>query len=113
MTTKLHVFLREHAIVKVSCEPEHMHPKDCFDDERDIVAVLEKAEWNEWGWCCICVTVTFEGMSECEYLGACSYDSEKDFITSGGYYEDMLHDCFALLEKRLIKLHETVSTLTN
>jgi hypothetical protein len=112
MTTKLNDFLREHATVKVSCEPEHIHPKDCFDDARDIAEIVEKAEWNEWAWCCIRVKVTFEGISESEYLDGCSYDSEKDFVTSGDNYEDMLHNCFATLEKRLIKLHETVSTLT-
>jgi hypothetical protein len=112
MTTKLNDFLREHATVKVSCEPEYMHPKDCFDDAHDIAAIVEKAEWNEWAWCCICVKVTFQGLSETEHLGCCSYDSEKDFIISGDYYEDMLHNCLATLETRLIKLHETVSTLT-
>lgn len=112
MTTKLNDFLREHATVKVSCEPEDAHPKDLFDDARDIAEILEKAESNEWGWCCIRVKVTFQGLTESEYLGACSYDSEKDFVTSGDYYEDMLHTCFATLETRLIKLHDTLSTLT-
>jgi len=112
MTTKLNAFLREHATIEILCEPEHMHPKDCFDDARDVAKVLEKAESNEWAWCCIRVKVTFEGISECEYLGGCSYDSEKDFVASGDYYEDMLHVCLATLEKRLVKLHETLSTLT-
>ena len=111
MTTKLQQFIREHATITIACEPEHMHPKDAFDDERDVAAVLEKIKDTEWAWCCVCVTVTFEGMSECEYLGACSYDSEVDFVNSSGYYEDMLHTCFATLESRVKKLHETVQAL--
>jgi len=113
MTTKLNDFIREHAAIEVSCEPEHIHPKDLFDDARDIAAILERAELNDWGWCCVRVKVTFEGISESEYLGGCSYDSEKDFVTSGDYYEEMLHNCFARLETHLVKLHDTLSTLTN
>lgn len=113
MTTKLQQYIREHATITIACEPEHMHPKDVFEDERDIAAVIEKMEWNEWAWCCVCVTVTFEGMSECEYLGGCSYDSESDFVNSSGYYDDMLRGCFTKLESRIKKLHETVQALTN
>lgn len=113
MRTKLQQFMRDNATIKIECMPEPIHPKDAFDDERDIAAVIEKMEWNEWAWCCVRVSVTFEGMSECAYLGACSYDSKSDFVKSGDYYNDMLHTCFATLESRVRKLHEIVQALTD
>lgn len=46
-----------------------------------------------WAWCCVRVTasITIGGTrySGDDYLGGCSYDGERDFKQSGGYYEDM------------------------
>lgn len=63
--------------------------------KRQIKALLEKAETNEWHWCSIAVTAEYmdEDCNEyvaTAYLGGCSYKSRLDFIKSNDYYADMV-----------------------
>ena len=87
---------RDDVTITVEALPEDQHPDDCFalDDpeaQKKIVdEILEKAEWNEWAWCCIKVTVSWRGHSASDYLGACSYDSKEAFVAEDGYYSDMV-----------------------
>ncbi len=55
--------------------------------EREIREDLEQG--NPWAWCCVKVTATWKDWTGTDYLGACSYASEKDFVTEDGYYPDM------------------------
>lgn len=77
------------------CLPEESHPRDHFAsgeeqyDREDIAKVLEELEkGNEWGWCCIKVTAKWKQFTGSDFLGCCSYSSQKDFETDE-YYSDM------------------------
>ncbi|HEY3525971.1 MAG TPA: hypothetical protein VGK47_07230 [Nitrososphaeraceae archaeon] len=56
---------------------------------------------NVWAWCCVKVSASFKGIeSDPEYLGACSYKSEKDF-KKGLYYADMRQTAYDNLISKL------------
>jgi len=74
----------------VTPEVEHTHPDDCFaldvDAQTEIVnSIIQDSETNEWAWCCVCVKGSFGGIEAETYLGACSYESRKQFEQSGDY----------------------------
>ena len=84
----------------VQTDKEHFTPKQsmkgCSQEEIDnfcdaVKEVLEKAD-GAWGWCCVKVTGVLKDdikFNNVECLGCCSYLSEADFMTPGGYYDDM------------------------
>ena len=84
---------------RIECQPEDIPIRGnvCAsgDESHDLEcenAVIESLErGNEWAWCCIRVTAFIDGidLEGVDYLGRCSYKSEKDFKRSSGYYQDM------------------------
>lgn len=81
----------------LTCEPEIMEIEGNVlasdDDEADAEAEAfvraELESGNEWAWCSVKVTASWNGFEGDAYLGGCSYKSEDDFKTPGGYYDDM------------------------
>lgn len=67
------------------------------------------ASGNEWAWCVAIVWVEFAGVTERETLGACSYESERDF-RAGGYYEDMVGEAIDRLAERLEEQNDQLVT---
>lgn len=62
---------------------------DDKEDEKCALAIEASLRaGNLWAWCTVEVRATYKGFSASDYLGACSYKSERDF-KRGGYYEDM------------------------
>lgn len=57
--------------------------------------VKEESEGG-WWWCTVKLTVTFKKNGEnhqgTAYLGECSYKNAEDFITSSGYFNDMVKE---------------------
>ena len=74
------------------------------DDDLDTQAENEIIEdynnGNEWAWCTVRVTARWRDFVGADFLGGCSYESEKDFI-AGGYYEDMKARALATLNNEL------------
>ena len=76
------------------------------DDEEDAATckkIREDMQHNEYAWCCIEVRCYYQGeIFGNDFLGGCSYESQKGFM-EGGYYEDMkdraLEELCAELEK--------------
>lgn len=94
----------EDCTITIEPEPETDDPKDHFEFPEDVVLAKERIEdGNEWGWCCVKVTVKCGPLSADDYLGACSYTSEEEFKT-GGYYEDMVDRCVDQLNEQLDEL---------
>lgn len=80
--------------IEFTAEPEHLSPSDMFDDERDIKYIQKQWErGNDYVWFCAKVTVSYKGYSADDYLGCCSYESERDFKENSGYYADMIYQC--------------------
>lgn len=64
---------------------------------------------NEWAWCSVKVTAYIDlpglDLEESDYLGACSYKSQRDF-EKGGYFEDMKLEAKTRLLRRLAEIQD-------
>jgi len=50
--------------------------------------ILDKlVSGNQWAWCTVEVEASYNGNIVSEYLGACSYESERDFRACDTYAE--------------------------
>jgi hypothetical protein len=70
-------------------------------DRRAERRVMDALEWNQWAWCTVEVRAEYGDFSASDFLGCCSYDSERDFRQPGGYYEDMKHEALDRLNEEL------------
>ena len=108
---------RDDVTITVEALPEDMAPEEHFatgDDEQDrkiCAEIREKAEQNEWAWCCIKVTASWRGHRASDYLGGCCYDSKEDFIAQNDYYPDMVDRALEELNAEVLSDYETLKTL--
>lgn len=85
----------------VEMEPEYEDPRRFFDDSRDVEFVLQQIKaGNDWEWCTVKVTARYQDFKGVAYLGACSYEDEKEFLKDASY-EDMCADALARLNAEL------------
>lgn len=104
---KLSELIKNEALIQVDCLSEDMPIRgnviDSGDNEFDrqsedeIIHQLENG--NEWAWCTVKVTASWEGLTTTEYLGGCSYKNKEDFMCDG-YYMDMIDTCLAELTQK-------------
>jgi len=100
--------IKDNTEFSISLLTEHTHRQDMLEDQESIDKILSDLEWNEWAWTCVKVTATFEGIEGTDYLGCCSYENEKDFI-SCGYYEDMKAQAMEELLKKIESLQIAIN----
>lgn len=87
---------------------------DDEDYDREIEdAILARLEDGDiWAWCCVKVTAKWNGFEGDDYLGACSYANEEEFIRLSGYYDDMkeraLDDLNATIEYYARRIEELI-----
>lgn len=102
----------------VKCLPEDIPVEgnasaidDATDAEivKDIYDQLERG--NQWAWCTVKVTAKWREFEGTDYLGGCSYKSEKDFTQPGGYYDDMKLEALADLNAKLIQIENSLKEL--
>lgn len=102
----------------LTCEPEDtpfVGNCSAIDDETD----REQEQWtrdqldsgNEWAWCHVTVTAKWKGYAGRDTLGECSYLSEKDFTSPGGYYDQMKAEALADLNRVIQEAYETQKEL--
>ncbi len=107
---------RDDVTITVKCEPEDMSiegncmasgdedfDKECADEIR---SKLEAG--NDWAWCCVALTVSWQGFEASDYLGGCSYDSEEDFRKPGGYFDDMVDAALEALNEKVQAAHNAM-----
>jgi hypothetical protein len=71
------------------------------DDEETIRKIYD----GELTWFCAEVTASKEGVElGADYLGACCYETTKDFVTAGDYYEDMVNTAITEAKSTIAKL---------
>jgi hypothetical protein len=97
----------QNAHIAIEPRPEYSHPRDSFEFQDDIDHVIKEAQWNEWAWCCVKVSATYKGITESEYLGACSYKDEADFRACD-YFKDMARCCIECLAVKLKDIQDTL-----
>jgi hypothetical protein len=56
---------------------------------------------NYWAWCDVRLIGRYKGLEAYDCLGACSYLNREDFVTPGGYYDDMQNTLMAELQGML------------
>ena len=71
--------------------PEHMHPRDSFDDSiTDIDELCDKIDNGDYVWFTAKVTASKNGIElASDYLGGCLYESFMQFVSYEDYYADM------------------------
>ena len=77
--------------------------------EDEIIARLN--DGDVWAWAEVIVTARYDGINGIEgvdYLGCCTYADEADFVTSGGYYDDMCRAACAELRDELERIYNAV-----
>lgn len=84
---------------------------DAADKELEDSIIARLNGGDLWAWCCVKVTAKWKGWKGVDYLGACSYESEKDFKEPGGYYDDMKASALADLNKSLANCAGELSEL--
>lgn len=102
----------------VECLEESMHPRECMDsgdaemDKADAAEILRRLKTNPWAWCTVKVTASWGGYRSSDYLGGCSYESEKDFKSGDSdYYADMKSSALAGLNAKLRAEYGKLKTL--
>lgn len=87
---------------EVICHPEEIPVRGnaCGHDGSDdceawIFSELDRG--NEWAWCCVEVKATWGDFEASDYLGECSYASEKDFSAPDGYLPQMKDEALSAL----------------
>lgn len=77
--------------------------------EEEIIRRLDGG--NVWAWANVLVTVKYKGILQTtESLGCCSYDDERDFRQSGGYFDDMVSTCIDEINAQLAELSDAIPT---
>jgi len=78
-----------------SIQPEIMHPSESFDsssfaDDDGLQKLIEAIDNGSLQWFVVRVQAFKNGiLLASDYLGGNCYENPSDFITEGGYYEDM------------------------
>lgn len=108
-----HEKLKAKAEIEIRVHAEDIHPRDSFDDPRDVKWALDQLNsGNEWGWCCVEVRATFLDLVGRDVLGGCSYENETAF-RAGMYFDDMVKNAveeLAVVLERTFSAIETVAT---
>lgn len=111
--TKIEGIIENEMKIEISKTPCLHSIRDSFDS--DIMTQEEvnqhyfNAESNTWYWCDVEVKAIWENIEISEYMGECSYKSEKDFIENSGSYSDMVKTVKAEMKSRLENLKEKLS----
>lgn len=79
--------LEEHAPVRGNALASGDDAEDRKAEDK-IIRRLDKG--NQWAWCTVKLVGRFKSLESVEYLGCCSYKSERDFVKNSGYYDDMV-----------------------
>lgn len=107
--------LKALAKIEILVHHEDADPLDSFGydtkEENEVAArqVRELADRTEWGWCVVEVRATFAGVVGRDVLGGCSYESEADFKSPGGYYDDMVSTALDDLATQLEDIADNIN----
>lgn len=78
------------------------------DKEQEDFVRSQLDSGNDWAWCIVKVTGEFKGLTAYDYLGGCSYSSEKAFIDNNDHYADMKDRCASEIAESLFHIQDIV-----
>lgn len=117
MKAQLRKLTLDEVKVTFTMEHEFTSPKEIYSsgDEESEEAILkwlddEEFKGNQYAWFSAKVTVSWNSFSRTEYLGCCSYESEKDFLESDCYH-GLVEECLDRLNEDLSERFEALSFL--
>jgi hypothetical protein len=91
--------------IELALAPEDMAPDWDFESEEDRQETLRKIDSGVWLWFVARVTVSKHGVRlGVDYLGGCCYESVEDFMSTDGYYPDMVDQAMEEAQSTLRKL---------
>ena len=112
------ILTKEDVQIELTVFPEEDLPVEgnaCYsgDEEYDQMVedeILSRLEQNDvWAWAKVRVSVEWEGQISTQYIGGCCFESEEDFRNNCGYFDCMVEEALAKLNKRLHTLYEKLS----
>ena len=112
---------REEVIITVAAEPELVPVEgnascsgnEDFDREVEHNVLSRLQQGDVWAWASVLVIVSWNGFEGRSSLGCCSYADENDFRQSFGYFEDMVAEALAELNKRVLDAYERIKVREN
>lgn len=91
MSNLIHTEVREGFTINFFAEDEHITLEQLCFDEADKLDTEYKLASGDLVIFCAKVTASLMGIElSSEYLGACIYADEKDFVNDNDYYGDMV-----------------------
>ncbi|HTF27220.1 MAG TPA: hypothetical protein VK625_00170 [Flavitalea sp.] len=95
------------AVIEFTAEEDDITPEDSYMEKESADYVRDQYNsGNPFAWFSGKVTVTYKGMEENDYLGGCSYKSERDFKENSGHYFDMVNTCIEAINKEIASNNE-------
>lgn len=76
---------------------------DETDRKQEQMIKRQLRNGNVWAWASVELKGKYKGLEVSDYLGCCSYKSEKDF-KKDGYYDDMKSEVYRMIIEKLKSL---------
>lgn len=95
--------------IDILLHEEYEAPENCFASG-DANADRETVEWirselergSDWAWCTVEVKASCAGYEASAFLGACSYQSEREF-KQDAYFKDLCQQVIESLQKQIME----------
>ena len=101
----VHEIERDGFVIRLYLEPETDAPDWDFESEEDRQETLRKIDQGIYLWFCAHVVALKSGIElGHDYLGGCCYDSVKQFIEEGEYFDDMVNEAVDQARETLKRL---------
>ena len=93
--------------------PEEIQPEDMFSEQTNVDYIYRQLEsGNKYAWFLARVTCRWKEFSYSAYLGACSYNSESEFL-SCEYYNDLCNEAHEGLVNSINETYTILKEVAN
>ena len=104
----------EEAAIRVLAEPDHIPVEgnacvsgdDDFDREVEHNVLCRLQQGDVWAWAAVTIVVAWGQFEGRAYLGCCSYADENDFRQPGCYFDDLVAEALAELNRSVREAYQ-------